>query len=196
MVLPDYPFSENFMIELLTPLYQQLIQTRQQFFEKVRSFEESQRSFQPEANQWSMLEVMHHLVLVEEFVVSSIEKKLESPPEELKKKGLKSSLTSLIIQLVLKLPVKVKIPTDRVKPEKGKTFTDLSEQWKNLGERWGTLIEKFQAGQENCLVFRHPIGGPWSILQTLQFVPEHIRHHLVQIERIQHHSQFPAKHAS
>ncbi|MEK7483420.1 MAG: DinB family protein [Planctomycetota bacterium] len=184
------------MIELLNPLYHQLIQTRQQFFEKLRSFDGAQLSFQPKPNQWSMLEVMHHLILVEELVLDYVQKKLQSPLETLPKKGLKSSLTSAMIRFVLKFPVKVKIPTDRVKPEKEQTLTELSSQWNTLQDRWNALMEIFQAGQESCLVFRHPIGGPWSIVQTLQFVPEHIRHHLIQIERIRQHPQFPVKNHS
>jgi len=138
-------------------------------------------AFRPDEKGWCALDVVQHLVLVEEGVVGYARKKLQAPPQHVA--FLDRAKLALLV-LVLKSPLRFRAPVPQVVPDEVFPLTEISVGWEKvrgeLRELLGTLPEE----RRKTLLFRHPAGGALDPAGTLDFVEAHAKHHDVQIRRI------------
>jgi hypothetical protein len=60
----------------------------------------------------------------------------------------------------------------------------LFSTWNELRNEMSAFLESVEPQHLRKLVFRQPAAGMLSVLQTLEFMDAHLRHHIPQIERI------------
>ena len=137
-------------------------------------------AFRPEGKGWCALDVVQHLVLVEEGVVGYARRKLQAPPQPVP--PLDRAKLALLV-LVLKSPLRFRAPVPVVVPEETFPLAKLSERWEKVRGELRELLGSLPAERRKTLLFRHPAGGALDPAGTLEFIQEHARHHDAQIRR-------------
>jgi hypothetical protein len=138
-------------------------------------------AFRPGGTGWCALDVVQHLVLVEEGVLGYARKKLQGPPQAV---GLLDRAKLAFLVLVLKSPVRFRAPTPQVVPAETFELPELETRWRAVRDRLRELLAGLPEERFGALFFRHPLGGPLDAAGTLTFLHEHARHHDAQIRRI------------
>lgn len=130
---------------------------------------------------WNALDVVQHLVLVEEGVLSYARKKLLAPPQPVSVVD-RGKLAFLVA--VLRSPVRFRAPVAQVVPSETLPLEASAERWDRSRRELRTLLLGLPAERRAALFFRHPAAGGLDPAGTLVFVHEHARHHEAQVRRI------------
>lgn len=135
-------------------------------------------------NSWSILQVLYHIVLVEENSIAYLRKKLSFNPE-LKNSGIGAEIRSRLLGITLISPFKFKAPKsaspDKI-PENG-TLQDVAQRWEKVSADWTDLLEKMSDDLPMKALYRHPRSGLLNLTQTIRFLQGHFRRHRRQIQR-------------
>ncbi len=154
------------------------------------SIESAERlAFRPEGKGWCALDVVQHLVLVEEGVVGYARKKLQAPPQPV---SLRDRAKLALLVLVLRSPIRFRAPVPQVIPEETLPLTEISVRWEKVRRELRVILVALPVERRKTLLFRHPIGGALDPSGTLDFLEEHAKHHDAQIRRIQRTPGVPA----
>jgi hypothetical protein len=182
------------MLLVLEKPFRHLEERRIQLFQQLETYTQEQVFFQPSPQAWSIVEVLHHLLLAEEGTYQYIEKKLKEI-SALRRVTLGAKLKSKVLKLALKSPLKFKVPLPALVPSREFSLEQLRENWGVLRQRLQAILEALTEADLEKALFRHPIGGVFTMQQTFSFLQEHFEHHDKQIKRIQADANFPAKKA-
>jgi hypothetical protein len=137
--------------------------------------------FRPEGKGWCALDVVQHLVLVEEGVLGYSRKKLQAPAQPVS--FLDRAKLALLVG-VLKSPIRLRAPVPQVLPGETLALAELSVRWEGVRKELRETVTHLPAGRLGSLFFRHPASGPLDAAGTLAFLEAHARHHDAQIRRI------------
>jgi hypothetical protein len=148
----------------------------------VASHPAAAQRFQPGVGEWSMLQVMKHLIIAETGILHAIKKSLQRP--QLNENGLIQKVSYLLTQTILRLPVKIKAPVQALIPDVETDYEKVVAEWDLLRAEWRDMLENFPPTLSTKNIFRHPIAGFFNIHQSIDFCCYHIKHHLQQIDRI------------
>ncbi len=171
------------MLQPLQRRFERLEKTRTDFLERVQSLRPEQRAFSPNDRSWSLLQVIEHLIISEEQTTHIVEKQLANP--KLPDRGRwHAPIRMATMKLVMRLPLKFKIPTDRVAPSQSPDFTQLKARWDAVRQQMQRILVSVQKPQRHLPVFRHPFFGHMDVEQVLLFLQEHFDHHMQQVRRI------------
>jgi len=150
-----------------------------------------QLHFKPADNGWSITETMHHLYLSELGTYTYIGKKLQGA-DDLKKSGFKEAWNTFLLKILLRSPMKFKLPRKApVVPTGDMAYGDLVELWNQLRKDVANQFDHFDVDSAKKLSFKHPRIGYINAHQVLTFLTEHFRHHIKQLERIKSDVGFP-----
>ena len=152
--------------------------------ERVARFSDAERGRPPVDGGWSALDVVEHLVLVEEGVTGALAK--EPSPERPRILGAGGRVPFWVVRLILLTGIRrIRVPVDLVVPKGGVTWEALTGRWNDQRarlERWVTEApEKILAAPR----FKHPIGGWLDVRGALTFSADHLVNHLRQIGSIE-----------
>lgn len=156
-----------------------------QLLEELKYYSEDQLNRKPGVGKWSVIQVMHHLLLAETGSLNYLQKKLGYNPE-LSNAGIQSWVRKQALKFFLWAPIKWKAPPkigDEYLPAYA-GFWDTAKLWKeqrtNLKAYLGTLppdIFKKEA-------YNHPRAGRMDIKGMIGFFDQHFDRHHKQIRRI------------
>jgi hypothetical protein len=146
-------------------------------------------AFRPDGKGWCALDVVQHLVLVEEGVVGYARKKLQAPPQSV---PLLDKAKLALLVLVLRSPIRFRAPVPQVIPEETFPLAEISARWERVRRDLREILGSLPAERRKTLLFRHPIGGALDPSGTLDFLDEHAKHHDAQIRRIRRAPGVPA----
>jgi len=138
----------------------------------------------PGNNKWSLHQILAHLVAAEKLSIQYLEKKIKGI-DEAGDTGIAENLKMLVLKASQRLPLKFNAP----QPIVASTVTynsleELIKDWDNTRTALKMLLEKIKDNQLKRKIFKHVIVGKLNILQALQFLGEHINHHLPQVNRL------------
>ncbi len=135
-------------------------------------------STRPNANEWSIAEVLHHLCLVEERVITDLQKALDKPPSKL------SFLRRLIpTSIVAYRLIKVKAPK-AVRPLQAPGKHDVIQNYNTARMRLKNICTAEGRDRLSRTIFRHPFLGEISGVATVSFVGYHELRHYKQIKGV------------
>ena len=146
-----------------------------------------QLTFRPAPNSWSALDVIEHLVKVEEGIASRIR------PRE--SRGLietaraKAALVAMYV--VFGCRGRVKVPVQAILPLGGATLSDLASRWEAAQAALEERLEGFGPEDWSRPMMRHPLLGRLTPAEGLVFIHRHMGHHGRQVERIRRAPRFP-----
>jgi DinB superfamily len=160
---------------------------RRELMAEADSLSAEQLTFRPAPNSWSALEVIEHLVKVEEAIASRIR------PREAR--GLietartKAALGAMYV--VFAVRGRAKVPVQAILPLGGATLSDLASRWEAAQMALRERLEGFGPGDWSRPMMRHPMLGRLTPAEGLNFIHRHMGHHRRQIERIRRARGFP-----
>ena len=176
------------MLPKLQVHFDNLERKRQLLFTELARLSEEQLRFQPAAGKWSLLEVVHHLLLVERMVVSSA---ADRPVRGRERRSLRARIGYAAVCMVLGLGVRVKVPLRSAVPETGASLGELEEEWDRTRVDLRCCLDGISERTMGHTLVRHPIGGPLNAVRTVSFLTRHFDHHGRQVKRIQRAAGFP-----
>jgi DinB superfamily len=149
----------------------------------------SQAEFCPGDDVWSILDCVEHVTVVENRIMKSIERVLQTPPEP-EKAGTVIGKEKLILTRAPDRSTKVQAP-EPVRPTR--KCTDLRQ-----------LVAEFEAARDRSMQFAahcdtdlrghffpHIRFGDLDCYQWLVFLSAHCDRHLLQIEEIKADTRYP-----
>ena len=157
-------------------------QKRIKLLDELETLDPAVLTTRPQADKWSILEIIEHLVVAERAVLSGL---FESSRQRQSQRSLKNHLMYIAVMAVLKLPFPVKVPAPSMLPQGNKNLDDLRKMWDENLKSLQSYLSKLdqQSIQED--VFRHPIAGPMTVSQAVHMDFYHFDRHLRQIRRLQ-----------
>lgn len=152
----------------------------------------AQQEFKPATGGWSMLQVIRHLVTAETMSTDYLVKK--NYTNAYKKSGMGTRLRSGLLRLMLRSPLRFKAPRilAALEPQDGLQAKPLLAEWESSREKLRAYLEGFPEEKLTFEIYRHPRSGWLTVVQTLQFLEDHLRHHQQQLARLRKEPGFPA----
>lgn len=145
--------------------------------------DEERLNISPAPGKWSVLQIMTHLEYSETISLQFLKKKMNV--DDLPVTGSREAFRSLLLRWALLLPLKFKAPEvvrinipDHVKSE------ELFKKFDSTRMAMEEFLSDFPSDKLNLAIFKHPRIGYINIIQTLDFIQAHFKHHENQIRSI------------
>ncbi|WP_205503270.1 DinB family protein [Rufibacter psychrotolerans] len=171
------------MQHALQPLFDQLERQRLEFCAWVENVPRARQHQSPAPAQWSAAQVLYHLALVDKQVLTSLQKKLNSG-KPLRPLRWQTRLKSFLLNLVLRLPLKLKAPAALPPVPADVSVEEVVREWQATRAQLRQVLANYPAEQLNREVFFHPRAGMLTMPQTLRFMAAHTEHHRPQLKRL------------
>lgn len=170
--------------------FEQMEAVRESIFEMLKFYSPEQLAFKPAPDKWSVIQVLQHLLISEQGTYRYLTRKNQA--ESLPAAGWGAGGRSLLLNLVLKSPLRFKAPENLPQPEGDLPFDVLMREWQVVREALRGFAQTFPPERLKSAIFRHPFAGYFNLSQTFKFIDKHVRHHRRQIRRILDAPGFPA----
>lgn len=145
---------------------------------RVGAREDVQRRMRPRADEWSLLEVVHHLMLAEEQMAQGMDAALSKPPER-RFRGLFVPMAVGALRLGIRFP-----PPASMEPRGDVSFEEAAQRWHTAREVVRARLEAVEGQHLRAPVVQHPLAGPLDAREVLSLTEAHLYYHLRQIERL------------
>ena len=169
------------MISELRDKFARYDRTRRALLEDLANLNEDQLKKKPGPSEWSILQIVQHMVLAEREVMQYLPE-----PEELihRKRGLRARIFYVVVLLILRWNIRVPVPSKRMVPDGNTSLSELRQQWdENL--RWFRgYLDSLGPGDLKRAVFSHPVAGPLTGPQAGTLAQYHFEAHLRQIKKV------------
>lgn len=171
------------MNEQLLRQYQGIQKIKTDLLNKIKTVDEEQLNRKPSDGSWSLGQVYYHCYLAEYGTIKTIEKNLKENKVKLESQFLDTWRNRLLL-LVLQSPIKFKAPKVVSKVPDKITYKEIEDYFTSSTAAFQTILAQLPEDILNKRIFKHPIAGLFNIEQTLNFVGEHYKHHIMQIDRM------------
>jgi uncharacterized damage-inducible protein DinB len=124
-------------------------------------------------DEWSLAEVIEHLIIAERNFTPGFEAAKESKssdpfPAQMKRK---------VVMFVLSNGIKVPTPNDRVIPKGEDSLDKLLPEWDGLRERMRATLASRNQNELGLVAFNHPRAGDLTFTEALDFLNAHFIYH-------------------
>jgi hypothetical protein len=154
---------------------------------EVDELRPEQLAFRPSEGDWSALDVVEHLVRVEEAILSRVKAREPRTWRE----AARARLALELISLYFLLGRRFKAPVQTILPQGGVTLADLSRRWAATQQAMWRIIDAFGPADFARPMMRHAILGLLTPMEALTFILRHIAHHRRQVARIRRSPDYP-----
>ena len=153
-----------------------------QLFVELSDVPEDLLNQKPSSEQWSVLEVMHHLMMAEKGSLAYLNKKIKYLNEKRPaKSGITEMLRSFALTGFLRSPIKAKSPKKIAEFPDGLNFADTQQDWWQLRSDLDQFLENLPNDVLKLAIYKHPLAGRLNIYQCLNFFQAHFDRHRGQI---------------
>ncbi len=167
----------------LERLYQKLEDNRVLLLAQIKKLPLQNLTFSA-GNQWSILQIIAHLITAERLSVLYMQKKILGIGTA-GDTGIWEEFKMGLLIISQRLPLKFKAPQAVVKQTTNATsLQQLEEEWNNVRSELQALLETIQPHQRKRKIYKHVVAGKLNAHQALRFFHEHFLHHLPQIQRL------------
>jgi uncharacterized damage-inducible protein DinB len=146
-----------------------------------------QLTFRPAPNVWSTLDVLEHLVKVEEGIASRVRPREPRKPME----AVRTKAALGLMRVAFGLRRRLRVPVQAVLPLGGVTLSDLVSRWEAAQAALRERLESFGPRDWSRPMMRHPLIGLLTPSEGLTFIHWHMGHHRRQIARIRRARGYP-----
>ncbi|WP_342043550.1 DinB family protein [Bacillus sp. OTU2372] len=149
---------------------------REEVLQSVSGLSDEQLNVQVQDGRWSIMQVLHHLHLIERAITFVISDQLAN--------GESKSISDKPIHLAVNRTTKVNAPS-RVEPPK--RFITLVEMKNKLSQSREVLTKVVDTADPSLLeqrAYPHPVFGELSLKQWIPLIGLHEKRHLAQIEEL------------
>jgi hypothetical protein len=176
---------------MLPPLQRRLDRMEHQrsaLLEEIGRLRGDQLGFRPGPECWCTLEVVEHLVRVEEAIVLRAS---QHPPSRTLGQGLRAATFTLLLRLRLRAGARLKAPSRAILPQGTATLPELGTRWDQVREKLQAVLADQTRADLRRPMMRHPLVGWLTPVQTLGFLEYHVAHHARQLARIRRTEGYP-----
>jgi DinB superfamily len=146
-----------------------------------------QLTFRPAPNAWSALEVLEHLVKVEEAIAARVRPREPRGPLE----TVRAKAALCLMRVLFVARRRIRVPVQTILPLGGVTLSDLAGRWEAAQAVLRERLETFGAEDWSRPMMRHPLIGRLIPAESLNFIHWHMGHHQRQIARIRRAQSYP-----
>jgi uncharacterized damage-inducible protein DinB len=168
-------------------LLDRLIHLRLAVLAEANELSAEQLVYRPEVGAWSVLDVIEHLVRVEEAILSRVRKRDPRSWRE----AARARLALAIVSLSFLAGRRLRVPTQAIVPLGGVTLTDLGGRWEAAQAAMRRTLDELGPADYARPLMRHPVLGLLTPVETLIFLVRHTAHHRRQIARIRRSPGYP-----
>jgi len=155
---------------------------RKALLAKLDAYGEDVLTRKPAPDAWSVVEVLAHLVKAETGTLNYLRKKLEVGGH--RKASPFAGLRKSFLNFVLGLPIKFKAPKV-AQLDKGvsMSYAEAKAQWIAVREGLGNEYQRIDEALIVHDLFKHPFAGKLNLVQSTEFMRQHMLRHVGQVER-------------
>jgi len=134
---------------------------------------------------WSVIQVLQHMVLVENVSQQYVKKKLSFNPT-LKDANFLTALRVRVARFYNLVPIKFKAPkyVDETNFSSNVLLTDIVTQWQNQRLQLRAYLATLPEDIFQKEVYKNPIAGRLSLYGMLQFFEGHFERHEKQVQKL------------
>lgn len=176
------------MLSTLATQYDALERRRLTFLDALAAEPPAALTFTPAPGAWSLADVAQHLWLVDRGTMHVVSTRLDKPPL---KTGALDPLRRLATRLILNSSIRFRAPLEAIVPKAPMPLAQVRAEWEQVRASMREMLEQVTPALMTRPVFRHPISGPMTVPQALDFLTWHHDHHLRQVRRIRRAAGFP-----
>jgi hypothetical protein len=154
-----------------------------QILQEIKNWGTQELQHQNSSNDWNALQVIQHIIISEKGTLGYLMKKTSSGVEGLDKVTAMGKAAGTELQKALKSSEKWKAPNVMPDPEP----IDLEKSiayWLSLRVKYEEFLGNLDPAFIPLEIFKHPLAGRIDLMDTLDFLSNHIQHHMYQLERI------------
>ena len=139
-------------------------------------------NYRPTAADWSVLEMLDHILKTEIAILSAARTGLVKPHRI----GIGDKLRTTFLQRVFASDRRVKVPVSAqgILPGSALQLEEIRKRWNDSREELNSFVSQGNSELLNKGIFKHPVGGWMGMEQILQFFSVHLLHHRYQLGRI------------
>ena len=166
-------------------VFEQLDQQLDRTLLQLETYPAGRLSQQPSPGQWSALQVLEHLMIVEKISLAYLLKKSAGGYQGMPRQGGLSMLLLLALRLYLVLPIKVKAPraVDVPMLDSMPGLDELAQEYRQTRASFREFLQNAPEEAFEVNIFRHPLVGRLRIKETLGFFSAHFDRHRAQMQR-------------
>lgn len=171
------------MLKELEKRFHKLEQTRLALFEKLKELDSSYLNKKPDAESWSISQVLYHLYNAESLSLGYVQKKMQNPSRS-KKSGIGDWFRFTSLRLAFVIPAKWKAPPLTAQFPANINPKELFNSYSQTRSNWRDTLEKITPEILPKQLFKHQVVGRMNLMQALDFMQIHFDRHQKQIDRI------------
>lgn len=175
------------MLPILRSRFDELERQRRALLDDLGALSAAQLAFRPAPDAWSLVQVIQHLVLVEEGTLRFLIAKEPRPDT----RTLTQKIRYRLYRLMVVRDIRIKAPVPSILPTVDATLDALAIRWDAARSTLEQRLEAVTDAQLPMLVHKHVLAGPLTMVETLGVIRLHIVHHGHQVRRIRRASDFP-----
>lgn len=163
--------------------FEKLQDQQKQLLDTIKDLPEDVYTHAP-AGKWSIAQIVTHLLASEKLSIAYMRKK-SLGIERLNDSGLKHAIMLGVLKISQRIPFRYKAPRVIVENTPAAfSKVDAIRQWNDVRVDLKKFLESIAQQHTKRLIFKHPIAGMLNAKQAMDFMHEHINHHLPQIKRL------------
>jgi hypothetical protein len=171
------------MNQKLELLFQEFEEVKTTFTSLIESFSRDKRAAKP-AEGWNMLQVMEHVIWSETGTLEYMKRKTKAPWAEIETTTEAEQKQSTLLNGALISEKRWKAPDILPDPTGAQSVENMLVYWDNVRLEYVNFLESLDENYHNRLIFKHPFSGRLNLYQTLEFLINHVLHHIHQLKRI------------
>jgi uncharacterized damage-inducible protein DinB len=148
---------------------------------RVAQMRPEQLTARPAAGGWHVLDVLQHVIIVEELVLRALATRPGPLPRA---ERVRSGLRLTALRVFLRAGGRVRAPTPAILPQGSVPLEELRARWDRVRAGYASALASFGPADMARPMMKHPIVGKLTPRQTLAFLDTHLAHHGRQIDRI------------
>jgi hypothetical protein len=156
-------------------------QHRLALLDDLERLSDEQLRRKPGPDNWSLLEIVQHMVLSEREVLQDLP---ESKELTARKRGFRARLSYAVVLAVLRWNIPAPVPSDGMVPDGNTSLSELRHQWEENLSWLRDYLDTLRPEDLQRAVFRHPIAGPMTVAQTIDMAKLHFDVHFRQISKL------------
>ena len=164
-----------------------LKQTQSKLHQIVKHLSSEQAKFSPDEGSWSILECLEHIAESEKTIFEIISSSVKEPPSE---ESTNSTLSDEeIVRLITDRSVKGQAQGDLIPNER---YSEMQDALRVFDQRRSQAISYVKSTDHH--LHRYTIEFPFGVIdayQVLLFMSGHTERHILQIQEIMNHPEFP-----
>lgn len=135
----------------------------------------------PQPEQWSVQEIIEHLVLSEPSVFGNLDELDQRRPRP---RGFKDRVLYLVVMFILRFDIPVKVPSPDMRPSGQASMPRLQAQWESNHAQLRAWIASTEGPHLEQPLFIHPVAGSMTTMEAVRMLEVHLDRHTRQIMKI------------